>query len=101
MYGVIFIGGPRAASAYRAAGVACFEPAAGNLAERVLAERVRCQVLAMTPATFHALPAWLARELSEACWPHLVLVPDIETQRDADRVPDECRRLMAQLANAA
>lgn len=101
MEDVIFVGSSRTACAYRTAGVTSFQPAPGNLIERVLAERVRCRILAMTPDSVEALPAWLARELREARWPRLVIVPEVRTARDADRVPGFVRRMTARVAEAA
>ena len=53
---VIVIGANGETRPYAAAGLQCFEPGRGRLIERVLAERVRCEVLAMTRAAFNALP---------------------------------------------
>ncbi len=74
MNDAIFIGNRRDAALFRAAGVVSFAPARRDLAERVIAERKRCQRLAMTAETFEALPADLARELRESDWPRLVIV---------------------------
>jgi vacuolar-type H+-ATPase subunit F/Vma7 len=73
---VIFIGDRQDASLFRDAGIPSYAPALGQLAERVLAERARCRVLAMTDGTFQALPETLARELREGDWPRLAIVPE-------------------------
>lgn len=74
MNDAIFIGNRRDAALFRAAGVVSFAPARSDLAERVIAERKRCQRLAMTAETFAALPPGLARELRESDWPRLVII---------------------------
>jgi vacuolar-type H+-ATPase subunit F/Vma7 len=86
MDGVIFIGDRHCAEAFRAAGVLSFAPALGQLAERVRAERVRCRVLAMTEATFEALPKRLASELREGPEPALALFPEPRSPQDHMRM---------------
>lgn len=74
MHDVIFIGDRRHAALFRAAGINSFVPAKGHLAERVIAERGRCRVLAITAKAFAALPPELARELREASCPRLEII---------------------------
>jgi len=76
MIDVIFIGDCKDAALFRAAGVPSFAPAPRHLAERVIAERARCRVLAMTAKTFAMLPSRLARDLREGDWPRLEIVLD-------------------------
>lgn len=76
MTDVVFIGDPHLAARFRRAGIRTYAPPAGHLAERVMAEKRRCRVLAMTERTFGALPEALARELREASSPRLELLPD-------------------------
>ena len=83
---IILIGAPGQTRPYAAAGLRCFEPGRGRLIERVLAERVRCEVLAMTRAAYGALPTALARELQEQAWPALAIVPAVRDAADAARV---------------
>ncbi|OIP82475.1 MAG: hypothetical protein AUK37_09010 [Rhodobacterales bacterium CG2_30_65_12] len=79
MKDVVFIGDHRQAALFHEAGIASYAPPVGHLAERVLAERSRCRVLAMTERTLRALPADLARELRASRWPRLEVLPEIET----------------------
>lgn len=79
MNDVVFIGDHRQAALLRDAGIPSYAPPVGHLEERVLAERVRCRVLAMTERTLRALPAHLARELRASRWPRLEVLPEIET----------------------
>ena len=79
MENVVFIGGPRDAEAFRNAGIPSYAPPLGLLAERVLAERRRCAVLAMTESTFAALPPPLARELRQGDSPQITIVPDLDS----------------------
>lgn len=92
---VIVIGAPGETRRYEAAGLRCFEPGRGRLIERVLAERVRCDVLAITRAAFCALPRALARELQERAWPTLAIVPPARDTGDAVRVANRLRRMYA------
>lgn len=101
MVDVIFIGPPHEAEAFRAAGILCFQPSAQNLGERVLAERARCRVLAMTQVTFDALPPWLAQELRAASWPQLAIIPSPQTAVEAARGRALLRRLRAGAAPIA
>ena len=98
MYDVIFIGDRREARVYRDAGIPSYAPSLGLLAERVMAERRRCRVLAMTADTFAALPAALARELREGSWPQVTIVPDLDGERDSARVRDLIRTCLATAA---
>jgi len=93
MKDVIFIGNRTDACLFQAAGVVSFAPAPADLAERVIAERGRCRVLAMTESTFAALPAGLARALREGEWPRLVLVVP-----DPGRTPSLASQLRARAA---
>lgn len=101
MVDVIFIGPPHEAKAYRAAGILCFQPSAQNLTERVVAERSRCRVLAMTQATLDALPLWLSQELREANWPLLAVMPKIDSPADVARARTLLRRLSVETAPVA
>lgn len=76
----IFIGNARDAAAWHRAGVLSFAPSAERLGERVMAERARCRVLAMTQETLTALPAHLVRELRESTCPKLKIVPATQAQ---------------------
>lgn len=78
MDNVVFIGGPRDAEVFRNAGIQSYAPPLGLLAERVVAERRRCKVLAMTQSTFAALPAPLARELREGTGAQVTILPDLD-----------------------
>jgi len=62
---IVFIGSPHETPLFEGEGFRCFEPAPGRLVERVLAERRRCRLMAMTQETFGALPSWLAHDLLE------------------------------------
>lgn len=92
---VVYIGGARDAEAFRSAGIPSYAPPLGLLAERVLAERHRCNVLAMTARTFAALPAPLARELREGDWAQVTIVPEIDGVIDAGRIRDIVRTRLA------
>ena len=84
MDNVVFIGGPRDAEVFRNAGIQSYAPPLGLLAERVLAERRRCKVLAMTESTFAALPTPLARELRESAGAQVTILPDLDHGGDID-----------------
>ena len=86
MNDVIFIGNRLDVETCRDAGIPSYSPPFGLLAERVVAERGRCRVLAMTEATFSALPTHLARQLREGIWPRLVIVPEMRTAEDRLRL---------------
>ena len=88
MYDVIFIGDLLDARAYCDAGIPSYAPPVGLLAERVMAERRRCRVLAMTEHTFAALPASLARELREGNGPQITFVPELHAETDRARARD-------------
>ncbi len=92
---IIVIGAPGQTQPYAATGLMCFEPGRGRLIERVLAERVRCEVLAMTQAAYRALPAALARELQEQAWPALAIVPVVRDAGEAARVATRLRGMYA------
>lgn len=98
MNNVVYIGGPRDAEVFRNAGIPSYAPPLGLLAERVLAERRRCSILAMTETTFAALPAPLARELREGGGGQVTIVPHLEGNVDDAQV---LRILRASLALAA
>lgn len=85
---VVFIGNRLDVEGYRNAGIPSYAPPLGLLAERVVAERNRCRVLAMTETTYGALPADLARELREGHWPQLAIVPEMRNADDRLRVRD-------------
>lgn len=78
MHDVVFIGDQHDAAVFREAGIPSYAPPIGHLAERVLAERNRCRVLAMTERTLRALPAHLARELRASRWPRLEVLPELD-----------------------
>lgn len=84
MAGIIVIGTNGETGPFQAAGLRCFEPEAGRLVERVLAERARCNVLALTQTAHAALPGALARNLRQGAWPRLVVLPHAA---DAGAVP--------------
>lgn len=84
MSGAIVVGLRGETAAYVAAGLRCYEPDAGRLVERVLAERARCAVLAMTRRAHDALPPSLARDLRQAEWPVLAILP---AQASAETAP--------------
>jgi vacuolar-type H+-ATPase subunit F/Vma7 len=101
MNDVIFIGNRDAAARLRAAGITAYSPGPEQLAERVIAERARCRVLAMHQSTFLALPDNLARELREGAWPRLTLLPELGTKADLGGVSQKLKRQAAQTrANA-
>ncbi|MEJ2030234.1 MAG: hypothetical protein P8X66_10300 [Maritimibacter sp.] len=77
--GVVFIGDHLNAVGFRNAGIHCYVPEASRLTERVLAERHRCRILAISEAAFHELPEYLARELCDSLHPQLAIVPDAST----------------------
>ncbi|MEZ5767418.1 MAG: type II toxin-antitoxin system HicA family toxin [Paracoccaceae bacterium] len=86
MDNVVYIGGPRDAEVFRNAGILSYAPPLGLLAERVIAERRRCNVLAMTESTFASLPAPLARELREGGGGQVTIVPHLEGDIDDAQV---------------
>jgi len=80
----VMVSGTRAATqAYATVALTCFEPERGHLAEKLLAERVRCALLAITRPGDDALPAALAKTLCESIWPALEIVPVL---RDTEAV---------------
>jgi len=89
---IILIGTGGETRAFAAAGLRCFEPGRGRLIERVLAERVRCRVLALTPGAFSALPAALAVTLRESPRPALAIVPPLNDPEEAALVVDRLYR---------
>lgn len=95
MFEVILIGAEGETWPYEAVGLTCFEPAAGCVAERVLAERTRCEVLAMTQAAFDRLSSELANAVEETAWPELAIVPAVDDVRGATLVVDDLRRTLA------
>ncbi|MEZ5722424.1 MAG: hypothetical protein R3D59_12860 [Paracoccaceae bacterium] len=95
MHDVIFIGDGLDARAYGDAGIPSFAPPRGLLAERVMAEKRRCRVLAMTEGTFSALPADLARELREGCWPQVTIVPELTGEGSRARAQELIRAGLA------
>lgn len=97
MGGIIVIGERGQTRGYAIAGLRCFEPGPGHLVERVLAERFRCDVLAMTRTAFEALPASLARDLRHRTRPALTILPDTATPADALAEAD---RLFAMLPHS-
>ena len=99
MDNVVFIGGPRDAEAFRSAGIPSYAPPLGLLAERVLAERRRCNVLAMTESTFAALPAPLARELREGGSVRVTILPDLDGDGDHRRIREILQMSLAQKAS--
>lgn len=101
MFDVVFVGRPDEAHIYRKAGITSFEPAPGYLAERILAERKRCRVIAMTADTLAALPAWLAGELREGAHPALAIVPVDQTPDAARRIAQRLRSLRPEPCSAA
>jgi len=92
---IVYIGGIRDAEAFRAAGIPSYAPPLGLLAERVLAERRRCNVLAMTASTFAALPAPLAREVREGDGAQVAIVPEIDGDVDPGRIREILRTRLA------
>lgn len=89
---IVFIGNHRDATLFRGAGIQSYAPPAGLLAERVLAERGRCRVLAMTQDTLNALPAALARELREGTWPQLEIIAEPRRKGVTDSLLSALRR---------
>lgn len=90
---VIFIGDRNDAVHFRNAGIPAYAPAQDALAERVLAERLRCRMLAMRERTFRALPNSLARELREGPLPKLKLLPEDDgTGQSIRDIPHDLRR---------
>ncbi len=100
MDNVVFIGGPRDAEAFRSAGILSYAPPLGLLAERVMAERRRCNVLAMTESTFAALPVLLARELRKGESAQVAIVPDLDGEIDHGRIREILLRSLAQKSSA-
>jgi len=101
MKDVIFIGNRRDACLFRDAGIDSFCPEDHRLVERVIAERHRCRVPAMTAKTFAALPGALARELREGAHPHLSIVTaPLHARAHAHRVPRELKALATSAAVA-
>lgn len=95
MHDVIFIGDGLDVQAYGDAGIPGFAPPLGLLAERVMAERRRCRVLAMTEGTFSALPDDLARELREGSWPQVMIVPTLHGEASRARAQELIRAGLA------
>jgi vacuolar-type H+-ATPase subunit F/Vma7 len=95
---VIFIGDRLNAIGYRNAGIHSYVPASSRLTERVLAERKRCRILAMTEAVFSALPADLARELQEGTQPRLAIVPELKDGADDVNVRETLDASLARFA---
>lgn len=96
MKDVIFIGNRRDACHFRAAGIESYCPEPERLVERVLAERRRCRVLAMTADIFADLPGGLARELREGDHPRLrIVTAPLDTPPRRALVPLELRALAA------
>lgn len=96
MHDVIFIGNRRDARMFCNLGIESFCPSQGHLVERVMAERKRCRVLAMTAKTFAALPSAMARGLREGSCPRLQIVPSpADATARAMRIPRELRALAA------
>ncbi len=93
MVEIIVVGTYRETRAYEAAGLRCFEPERRRLIERVLAERTRCKVLALTRPAYDALPAALARELRECAAPVLAIVPAARDVEAAARVAEGLLRM--------
>ncbi|MCB1336820.1 MAG: hypothetical protein KDK10_04960 [Maritimibacter sp.] len=75
MFDVVFIGSTTAAQSYRAAGIMSYGPEPERSAERIIAERRRCRVMAMSRETLAALPEWLASDLQRGPMPVLEIVP--------------------------
>ena len=100
MNDVIYIGDRRDARACGDAGIPSSAPPRGLLAERIIAERRRCRVLAMTADTFAALPTPLARELRDGSWPQVTIVADMPTECDRARVRDLIHSCLAAMPAA-
>jgi len=92
MHDVVFIGHHRDVAQYHEAGIPAYAPPIGLLAERVLAERGRYRVMAMTEETFRDLPTDLARELRESPMPHLEIVPGGNAEISPAEVVNQLRR---------
>lgn len=86
MNDIVFIGHHRDAALFREAGIPSYAPEPGHITERVLAEKRRCRILAMTEDLFRALPAALARELREGPAPQLEIVSETLGDASARRV---------------
>ncbi|MCB1348553.1 MAG: hypothetical protein R3D80_06935 [Paracoccaceae bacterium] len=95
MDGVVVIGTRGETRAFEAAGLTCFEPDPGRMAERVQAEQVRCEVLAVTRSAFERLPGALGAPLQQGLWCELVIVPPAEDLRSATQIGDELRHIAA------
>lgn len=91
----IVIGTSGETRAFDAAGLTCFEPEPERVAERVLAEQLRCEVLAMTRKAFESLPKALGTTVQEGIWAELVIVPVPDDIRTATRISDELRHIAA------
>lgn len=87
MHDLIFVGDRLTAAGFRLAGIASFAPEPDRLVERIEAERKRCKVLAVTAATYAALPDKLARALRQSDAPMLAVLPDMDGATGA-RPPD-------------
>ncbi len=93
---IVFIGAPHETPLFEDAGFRCFEPAPGYLTERVLAERKRCRLMALTRETFVALPHWLAYDLLEWTPEQIFIVPEVpRTSADKRLVLGEILRRAA------
>lgn len=86
MNDIVFIGHHRDVALFRKAGIPSYAPPPGHLAERVLAEKRRCRILAMTEEIFRALPAALARELREGTMPRLEILSETLCEASTNRV---------------
>lgn len=95
MFDVVFVGPPTAARTYRDAGITSYEPEPDQSAERIIAERRRCQVMAMSLETLAALPDWLAVELERGPWPILEIVPGELAPSDATGIATRLRAMSA------
>ncbi len=98
MFDVVFVGPSTAARTYREAGITSYEPEPSKSAERIIAERRRCRVIAMSRETLADLPDWLATELERGPWPILEIVPGKVVPSDATGI---AARLRAMTAGAA
>lgn len=94
---VVFIGDRVNAIGFRNAGIHCYVPEMSRITERVMAERNRCRILAMTEAVFLSLPEPLARELSEGSLPQLAIVQESRQGHSDEDIRDT---LDASLARA-
>ncbi|GKY89499.1 hypothetical protein [Sinisalibacter aestuarii] len=95
MNDVIFIGNRTDTALCSDAGIRAYAPPLGLLAERVLAERMRCRILAMRESTFLALPKALARELREGSWPRLSVLPEDTAGTDSAPLTHSLRQQAA------